>query len=130
MNLRQRFQRYFIGVVIGLGMVFFFFGNRSCTDWMPNKRVLKRLSETEMIITKKARCEMDCRGLVNEDLLHLLRTGDVSFKESDAQSEPLIYKVKAEKSDGLEYAMTFEARDSSSTLIVVGSELEIDCVCD
>lgn len=115
---------------MGLVLVFFFFGKRSCNDWMPNKRVLKRLSETEMIVSKKARCEMDCRELNNEDLLHLLRTGDVNFRESDAQSYPLIYAVNAEKLDGLEYSMIFEARDSTTTLVSASTELNKNCSCD
>ena len=130
MNLSQRFLRYMIGVMIGLGLVFVFFGQRSCTDWMPNKRVLLRLSETEMIITKKARCEMDCQGLDTEDLLHLLKTGNIDFSDSDTHSTPLIYRVDAEHANKGSYRMSFEARDSTSTLIEVKLQGAQPCRCE
>lgn len=131
MNLTQRFSRYLLGVVIGLILVFIFFGKRSCSDWMPNDRILLRLSETDMIITKKSRCLLDCQGLGDEDLLHLLRTGDVIFRESETRSYPLIYLVEAEReTDGLDYSMKFEARDSTTTLINVALEGEMDCNCE
>ena len=131
MNFKQRFSRYFIGVLLGLILVFAFFGKRSCNDWMPNKRVLLRLSQTDLIITQKARCKMDCYGLVDEDLFHLLKTGNVNFRESNPRGYPLIYVVVAEReSDNLEYAMNFEARDSSSTLINVFLEETQTCDCD
>lgn len=130
MNLSQRFTRYLIGVMIGLGLVFVFFGQRSCTDWMPNDRVLFRLSETEMIITKKARCELNCQGMDTEDLLHLLRTGNVDFSESETRSTPIIYRVDAVHADKGEYRMSFEARDSTSTLIEVKLDGAGECGCE
>lgn len=131
MNLTQRFQRYFVGVVIGLILVFVFFGERSCTDWLPNDRVLDRLSETDMIITKKARCEMNCAGLVDEDLLHLLRTGNVEFNQSQTRTYPLVYYVEASReSDDYDYAMKFEARDSTTTLIDVLTDKSGTCLCE
>lgn len=131
MNLTQRFSRYFIGIVIGLILVFVFFGKRSCNDWMPNKRVLLRLSETDMIISKNARCKMDCYGFQDEDLLHLLRTGDVNFRKSDPRSYPLLYYVEAERADnGVDYAMEFEARDSTTTLLNIYLEEVHTCDCN
>lgn len=131
MNLKQRFQRYFIGVMIGLLLVFVFFGERSCNDWMPNQRVLLRLSETDLIVTKNARCQLDCYSLDNDDILYALENGKVNFKKSDPQAYPLIYVVESEiEEKDFEVTLTFEARDSTSTLVEVWDGMETACACD
>jgi len=116
MNLRQRLFRYLTGVLIGLLFVFFFFGNRSCTDWMPNKRVLKRLSETELIVSRKARCQMDCMQLNDEDIRFIISNGNVDFKASDTESIPLRYILDVQRDENKSYRMEFIAADSTSTL--------------
>lgn len=119
MNLRQRLFRYLTGVGIGLILVLLAFGNRSCTDWMPNKRVLKRLSETELIVNAQARCKMNCMGIGNEDIKFLLANGDVDFEMSDTKSSPLRYRVNATQEKNKSFWMDFLAADSTSTIVDV-----------
>jgi hypothetical protein len=131
MNLRQRLFRYLTGVGIGLVLVLLAFGNRSCTDWMPNKRVLKRLSETELIVSSYARCKMDCMGLGNEEIKLLLANGDVDFKMSDTKSSPLKYRVNVQRENKSTYWMEFLAADSTSTIVEVNLDgFSANCECN
>jgi hypothetical protein len=118
MDLKSRLMRYLIGIMIGLILVFVFFGKRSCTDWMPNQRVLETLSSQDLIISARGRCEMNCLNLSDTDLVHLIKSGDVNFSESSTRTSPKVYKIEANRpEDELEYSMQFEVKDSSSVLI-------------
>lgn len=130
MDLKSRLMRYLIGIMIGLILVFVFFGKRSCTDWMPNQRVLHSLSSQDMVISAKGRCEMNCLSLTDTDLVHLIKSGNVDFSESSTRNNPKVYKIEAERPAGdLRYTMYFEMKDSSSVLISA-SIPGTTCACD
>lgn len=123
-------MRYLIGIMIGLVLVFVFFGKRSCTDWMPNQRVLESLASQDMVISAKGRCEMNCLQLSDADLVHLVKTGNVNFSESATRTIPKVYRIEAVRpSDKLKYSMNFEMKDSSSMLISASVPGK-NCDCD
>ncbi|MFZ6051890.1 hypothetical protein [Halocola ammonii] len=130
MNFRQRFNKFFIGLGIGTLLCIILFGGRDWFGWAPNARVLKRLNETELQITERAKCLMDCREITEDDLYHLLETGSVQFDLSEVHQNPLIYIVDASRSESENYRMTFAAGDSTSTVTKVEwLEREVDCDC-
>ncbi len=45
MNFQQRFARYMVGIFIGVLVSFMLFGQRSCTNWLPGKRIRDFLTE-------------------------------------------------------------------------------------
>jgi|AntRauTorcE11897_2_1112592.scaffolds.fasta_scaffold25911_2 hypothetical protein len=130
MNFRQRFNKFFIGLAIGTLLCIILFGGRDWFGWAPNARVLKRLNETELQITERARCLMDCRQISDDELYYLLENGNVRFNLSEVHQEPLIYIVDAAKNEGETYRMTFAAGDSTSTVTDVewvGQDEKCDC---
>jgi hypothetical protein len=130
MDLKSRLMRYLIGVMIGLILVFVFFGKRSCSDWMPNQRILEALSSKDIVISSKSRCEMNCLNLTDADLAYLIKGGNVNFSESNTRTIPKMYLIEAERSaDEIKYSMQFELRDSSSVLISAAIEGR-SCACD
>ena len=131
MTLFQRFKRYLFGVLLGLILVYFFFGDRGevLTAWMPNERVLKRLRETKLILPDSVQCQLKCFQLDTTAVSTLLDEGDVLFAESDTQSEPKVYRVQFEqRTPPLE--LTFSCTDSTSTVVDLSAMgAGSDCPC-
>lgn len=131
MTLFQRFKRYLFGVLLGLILVYFFFGDRGevLTAWMPNERVMKRLRETKLILPDSMQCRLDCFQLDSTAVNTLLEDGDVLFAESDTQSEPKVYRVQFEqRTPPLE--LTFSCTDSTSAVVGLSAlGAGSDCPC-
>jgi len=132
MNLFQRFKRFLFGVLIGIGLVFFFFSNRSETlkSWTPNERVMKRLRETKLILPDSLQCRLQCVQLDSLAITALLEDGNVRFRRSETKREPKIYRVDFEEHNP-PIQLSFSCDDSTSTVIgVEGIGLELVCGCD
>ena len=87
MTLTQRVWRYMIGVFIGTLMAFFFFGSRSCTQWLPNEQVRQFLGEAGLMGDQRTRCLMQCGAVTMADLRTLLEEGDIRYGQSDVRNE-------------------------------------------
>jgi hypothetical protein len=131
MNLFQRFKRFLFGVLIGIGLVFLFFGNRSETlkSWTPNERVMKRLRETKLILPDSLQCRLQCVKLDSLAFTRLLKDGNVRFRRSETKQEPKIYRVDFEQHNP-PVQMSFSCDDSTSTVIgLVGLGARLQCPC-
>ncbi|MEM7161274.1 MAG: hypothetical protein AAF487_02425 [Bacteroidota bacterium] len=129
----RRFKLFFIGMIMGTIVVIWAFGDRLnlFTSWLPNERVLLRLQQTEMKQTKKAKCQMDCLGINKTHIDALIQEGDIDFKNSDTQNDPLIYIVNHSTKDLGEFQLTFAAADSTSTIISAQKNLITkNCECE
>ncbi|NND77248.1 MAG: DUF4258 domain-containing protein [Flavobacteriales bacterium] len=128
----RRFKLFLIGMFLGTLAVIFFFGDRLdlFSSWMPNERVLLRLRQTELKMTEKAKCLMDCYEIERNDINTLMIEGDVDFKNSKTQEDPLIYLVHGSKKNLKKYSLTFAAKDSTSTIInAERTDISRSCEC-
>lgn len=131
MNFFQRFKRYLFGVLLGLILVFFFFGDRAelLTAWMPNERVMKRLRETKLIIPDSVNCRLNCFQLDSASVRSLFEEGNVRFGRSETQSEPKVYRVDFEQHSP-PLRMTFVCDDSTSALSgIISLKGVMPCEC-
>lgn len=87
MTLTQRVWRYMIGVFIGTLMAFFFFGSRSCMQWLPNEQVRQFLGDAGLMGDERTRCFMRCGAVTMADLRALLEEGDIRYGQSDVRNE-------------------------------------------
>jgi len=87
MSFTQRLWRYMIGVFLGTLLAFFFFGTRSCTNWLPNNQVRQFLGEPGLMGDAQTRCWMQCGALDMAALRSLLEQGDIQYGESDVRDE-------------------------------------------
>lgn len=117
-------------MLIGTICVVFFFGDRLSlfSSWLPNERVLVRLQQTELKMTEKAECQMECLDIERKHIDGLMKNGNIDFKNSRVQEKPLIYIVEHSMENVLKYSITFAAADSTSTIINV-ERIDIDRVC-
>jgi len=87
MSFTQRLWRYMIGVFLGTLLAFFFFGTRSCTNWLPNNQVRQFLGEPGLMGDAQTRCWMQCGALDMAALRSLLEQGVIQYGESDVRDE-------------------------------------------
>lgn len=132
MTLFQRFKRYLFGVLLGLILVFFFFGDRAevLTAWMPNERVMKRLRETKLEIPDSVKCRLNCFQLDSAKVAELIDDGgNVRFAKSETRSEPLLYRVDFEQ-HSTPVRISFACNDSVSAVVeLLGLEGLQPCPC-
>lgn len=90
MSLYRRLFFYLLGVFLGLGLVFIFFGKRkfSC-NIIPNERVLTEL-KTKRIIWEPTLNNHRQKKLFSDSYLKdsVFSKGSINFEESEAQREP------------------------------------------
>ena len=96
MNFRQRFLRYGIGVIIGLFLSFFFFGERGC-NWMPSKRIKSRMQLDGVVPDAQLSCLIDCEGLAPnsmQDVEAWLLDCEVNFSASHPRQNIPCYHLE------------------------------------
>lgn len=133
MTFGRRLRLYIFGVLLGILFVYVFLvkdrDNSNLTDWLPNSRVLSKMSENELVMDSVMQCKLTCFDIHTADVNFLLENGDVNFKQSDQHRKPHpIYKVFAER-DTKHFVLDIELQDTiqSRILDVQRLDREIDC---
>ena len=89
MNLFHRFSFFFIVVFFGLGILFLSIKNREepiSFNYFPNNRVKNHLIKNDILISKKALCQIDCHKLDTGFLKQQISISKVDFKRSKTRS--------------------------------------------
>lgn len=118
-----------VGLFIGTLLALFFFGNRSCSRWLPNEQVRRFLGESGLIGDERTRCLMLCGAVTMGDLRSLLEEGDIQYGRSDVRNEEgtgKFYRIEGENRSA-EFVVT-----DSTTVVrrVEGAFHPADCDCD
>lgn len=114
MTFSQRLSRYLVGLLIGILLALFFFGSRSCTQWLPNEQVRSFLGEAGLMGDTRTRCLIRCGAVGMEDLRALLAEGDIRYSLSDVRNERgtgKFYRIELG-----ERAAEFVVTDSTTTV--------------
>jgi hypothetical protein len=56
------------------------------TYWLPGNRVKDRIMNSELLYSPHAKCVMACRKITAEDVISILKNGDVNFEESNTRN--------------------------------------------
>lgn len=128
MNFKQRFSRYFIGIIIGVMLSFVIFGKRSCGKWLPDSRVRQTIAEKTLRFTPEVLCMMDCHGFSEKEVELLTLEGNVVYNNSEPRATPQRYYLKGEKRAEIQAAM-IELRDSASVVIELFPRDQKSCGC-
>ena len=120
MKLLQRFKYYGVGLLLGSGLVYALFGQRtdiSC-NYFPNARVLSHLRDGTVELSDSASCKLDCFELDSAAMAGFWWYGDVDFRASDPRREPFgryaiehrteDWVMHVENRDTLTYVLDFE----------------------
>jgi len=114
MNFMQRLGRYMVGLFMGTLLALFFFGQRSCTQWLPNVQVREFLGEPGLMGDERTRCLIQCGAVTMEDLRSVLEDGDIEYSRSDVRDEQgsgKFYRISKEHQSA-EFVVT----DSTTTV--------------
>ena len=129
MTFTQRLWRYMMGLFMGTLLALFFFGSRSCSQWLPNEQVRRFLGEPGMVGDERTRCLMKCGAVTMADLRSLLEDGRIRYGQSDVRNEEgtgKFYRIEGDARSA-EYVLT----DSTTTVRNVElSTVSSECECD
>ncbi|WP_212113167.1 hypothetical protein [Candidatus Shikimatogenerans silvanidophilus] len=103
-NFLRRFFYFFLGIFIGIMIVFYLFGNRffyNLNYYLPNERVLNNIKNKKIFILKKMLINKNKKKYYTEFFIkELLRKGKVNFKKSEIRRKPYsIYKIEYKKNN-------------------------------
>ncbi|MBK12199.1 MAG: hypothetical protein CL849_01570 [Crocinitomicaceae bacterium] len=129
MTFTQRLWRYMMGLLMGTLLALFFFGSRSCSQWLPNEQVRQFLGEPGLVGDDRTRCLMQCGAVTMADLRSLLEAGRIRYGQSDVRNEEgtgKFYRIEGDTRSA-EYVLT----DSTTTvrnveLVAISAECECD----
>lgn len=89
-GLGRRLRFYFIGFGLGLVLVWAtLLRNRERSSWLPEGRVIEFLEKTDIAISDKAKCELECLNIDLEFMdIDFWKKADVNFPESATDRKP------------------------------------------
>ncbi len=117
-----------IGVGIGVLLSAFFFKDKShlWTSWFPGNRVIDRIEQSYWDVSPSDDCYLNCLNLDLKGLKSQLRSGDVSFSDSQTKGEEKEYQLVFTESEYL-HAIRFAVKDSSARILKVDPIMNCDC---
>lgn len=96
-KFKQRIKYYLIGLLIGLIVTYFMFGNRGC-EWLPENRVKNMIAEKEIQVGDSVKAVMECLEVDQNDVYRFLDDdGDVDFSKSRTKEFPKVYHIEGKK---------------------------------
>ena len=127
MNFTQRFQRFLVGIFIGVILSFFLFGNRNCNKWLPSERVRFMINEKVLRVDANADCLRACYKLDSDWITRTVDAGIVDYGRSEQRQVPQRYFL--EDPDDSDSGLMVELRDSASVVINVTIPNPPECDC-
>ena len=130
MTFWRRLRTYLIGVGLGLLIVYFIFGDRELNSWTPQKRVLTAIDSSEVTISERAKCQLNCLEILADDWKKVQENASVDFSESNTKKKPCpVYKLESDYLEN-EFILMWEVceKDERVDLLSI-SKKGIDCKC-
>tara|TARA_R110001592_G_scaffold307299_2_gene580663 strand:- start:177672 stop:178055 length:384 start_codon:yes stop_codon:yes gene_type:complete len=120
--MARRVGLYFVGILLGVLMVFVFFGERTSvlSAWLPQPRM-----RTEILEKTKQEAFPDCfaESKLGEDyvgFVSFINDAHIDFSTMKRENESRIYNVHQSK--GSDNFLTVELTDSTCTLLAIQKE--------
>lgn len=87
MNFWARLRLFIIGILLGSVFVYFvLIRNNEFPAWTPSGRVLEQLQENPIKISAKLECQLKEAQLQPNDVVYILASAKVLFKESEVRN--------------------------------------------
>lgn len=121
MNIFKRLLYYGFGVMLGIFMVIFLFGDRDIQcSYFPNDRVLYDLGKKDIQVSDNAQQQMSASQLDTSDIRTMLTAGNVNFDKSDREKDSCnTYWVDLKREENNSFSALFENCDSTVTVLQV-----------
>jgi Domain of unknown function (DUF4258) len=131
MTFKKRLRLYMIGVVIGLPIMWFMV-RRKQTIKFPSEIIVEQMSAKPLVYTHHARCRMECRNISEDEIIAILKTGDVNFGKSEPHATPCKkYAIEGKTNDGQEVRIIFaQCDDVTKVITAIDLDVEHTCHCE
>jgi hypothetical protein len=129
-DLIRRLKLYGFGFLLGILVVSFVYKGRGCQ--MPGSAKLEELSYQKLEYTKHGACRMECRGITEEEIKGVLKTGKVNYDKSEVRDKPCgTYAVEGTTPDGQQVRIIIADCDTISKVVTaIDLKMENDsCDC-
>jgi hypothetical protein len=115
-DLIRRFKLYGFGFLLGVLIVSFVYKGRGCQ--LPGSAKLEELSYQKLEYTKHGACRMECRGITEEEIKGVLKTGKVNYDKSGVRDKPCgTYAVEGTTKDGQHIRIIIADCDTISKVV-------------
>lgn len=127
MGFWRRLRIYLIGFGLGLLIVYGIFGDRDLTKWTPERKILIAIDSSEVSISERALCQLNCHGFSERDIPDLMRDADIDFSESNTAKEPCpIYNISSQEE---KYHMLWEVCEREEKVLLLDFVSDQSCAC-
>lgn len=122
MDLQRRLTLYLLGLVIGGGLAYWFYGERLTTSaWLPEAKLKQRLRSTLVKATPAAQQAMEQQGLSIADIRVRMDSARIDLGASTRSADSIVYSVSA-PFNGRQLRLRIATlrdfdRDSTATLV-------------
>jgi hypothetical protein len=87
--------------------------------------------DRKLILTKHAKCRMECRHFTEAEVQEILDNGKINFEKSnDRAGDCPTYALEGETSDGQEARMVFAFCDYNTAKVITVIDLDTDWQCN
>lgn len=109
MNFWARLRLFVIGILLGSVFVYFvLIRNNDFPAWTPSGRVLEQLQENPIKISTKLDCQLKEAQLKPNDVVYILASAEVIFKESEVRNvNEKKYVLIGKAQNNKEYKISF-----------------------
>jgi len=130
MTFWKRLRTYLIGVGLGLLIVYFIFGDRDLSSWTPQRRVLTTIDSSEVSISERAKCQLACLNMQEEDWKKVQHEAEVNFSESNTKKKPCpIYQLGSNFKES-DFLLIWEVCEDQEKVKLMGiSKKGVNCQC-
>jgi hypothetical protein len=128
-DLIRRFKLYGFGFLLGVLVVSFVYKGKGCQ--LPGSAKLEELSYQKLEYSKHGACRMECRGITEEEIKGVLKTGKVNYDKSGVHDKPCAtYAVEGTTKDGQHIRIIIADCDTISKVVTaIDLDMEKD-TCD
>lgn len=131
LTFNKRLRLYLIGFAIGLPIMWGLMRHKNVMP-MPSEIITEQVLANPIQYSKHARCRMECRNITEDEILAVLKMGDVNYSKSEVQAKPCKkYAFEGKTTDGQELRIIVGKCEEVNTIITaIDLGVEHECACE
>lgn len=130
MTFAYRLRLFVFGILLGVPVAWYMMRDKHVMK-MPSEIIHEQLASHALQYTKHATCRMECRNITNDEVIDILKNGDINYSKSEVSAEPCKkYAVEGKTKDGQEVRIIFGlCADVTKVITVIDLGVEHTCDC-
>lgn len=87
MTFSRRVTLFFVGVAIGIPIAVYIAKDKNVIK-SPSQEIREMLQHNKLILTTGGACNMECRGITEDEVKELMINGEVNYSKSEVHARP------------------------------------------